>query len=423
MPSIKHSFFTVSKSAILSLSALAILAVSAAAGTFSVYHVGNSLTGDLFYDFKNVATRYEATQGNSYTWGLHFWAGHCLTIIYLHPDSTDGTGVQTAVGLTNTSSWAAANTVPWTTALPNNHWDVVTMQPFPAGDQGPNLLKDNIAAVNGMIAKAKLNNSNASTRFFIYGAWSEVTIADPGLFSRTYSAATIKLSNPDSTPGSTCRDFIEMLCDSVRKTNPDVSVIPVGEVLYALDQKMQNHEFNDFTSLIQFHRGNIHGNSAGQNVAAWTAYAVIFKKSPVGLANDSMPNGIDDAGYTNVQTINDHDKLLMQQTIWEVVTAMNKYTNVLPPATAIAFPAKTKTELPRFFATLKTIGYTLIQPEFVSIKYYDLQGRIVCSLINKIQGPGSFIVKTPTALRPGNVYVREFAAGDFVAQEQFSVIR
>jgi hypothetical protein len=33
--------------------------------TFTAYHIGNSLTEDLFYDFRTVATRYEATQGNT----------------------------------------------------------------------------------------------------------------------------------------------------------------------------------------------------------------------------------------------------------------------------------------------------------------------------------------------------------------------
>jgi hypothetical protein len=294
------------------------------AGEFAVYHIGNSLSGDLYRYFGKVGSRYETTQGNTYSWGYHFRPATVLTFIYAHPDAEKTTSV---VDLTATSGGSRTNLAPWTTALPGKHWDVVTLQPHPATDQGPNLLSDNIAAINGMIAKARENPANASTRFYIYAAWTQVSTNDPNLFSRTYAASTIVRANPDRTPASASRDFIELLCDRVRQTHPEVGVIPVGEVLYTLDQMMQQGEFDQFSSINQLHRDIIHLNSVGQNLTAWTAYATIFQQSPVGLPYDKDGNKVV-APFSNVQDIDAHDLKLMQQTIWKIVKSMKRYTNV-----------------------------------------------------------------------------------------------
>ncbi|MDD5675335.1 MAG: Ig-like domain-containing protein, partial [Chitinivibrionales bacterium] len=318
MPLTKKLVFALMTPAfILSPAALAATAVSAVAGTFATYHIGNSLTQDLMTDFPNVATRYEATLGNGYADGWIFNPSTSLDYLYSNP---------------NVYAATLPASTPWTTAVPGNRWDIITMQPYPqneAGTQGRNWLIDNINAVNGIIDTAKKNSANASTRFFIYAPWDRTFAGDLTFFSRTYTAATINQSAPDNTPMALSRDVIALFCDRVRMTNPGVCVIPVGEVFFKLDSMMQKGDFDNFTTINQLHRDDYHCNSAGQNVAAWTAYATIFRKSPVGLQNDIFGNTIG-AGYTNVTAIDAHDVLLMQQTIWNVVTAMNKYTNVLP---------------------------------------------------------------------------------------------
>ena len=312
---------------ILSIFAIGAMAIPAMASVFSVYHIGNSLTGDLFYVFRFVGERYETTQGNSYIWGYHFRGATTLPFFYNHPYDTLMTS---HTGLTANSPYGAGNDAPWPEVLPKSHWDVVTMEPFGfITDQGPNNLCDNIAAVNGMIDAARKNKSNAPTRFFIYSVWSVVSLTDPNLYSTAYTAATINKSDPRNSPAYNNRDFTELLCDSVRKTNPQVCMIPAGEALYAIDRKMQHGDFDNFTTINQLHRDIIHLNSVGQNIVAWTAYATIFRKSPVGLSVDSMGNGTAKE-FKNVTEIDDHDKLIMQQTIWDVVVAMNKYTNVVP---------------------------------------------------------------------------------------------
>ncbi|MDD5673219.1 MAG: DUF2341 domain-containing protein [Chitinivibrionales bacterium] len=67
------------------------------------------------------------------------------------------------------------------------------------------------------------------------------------------------------------------------------------------------------------------------------------------------------------------------------------------------------------------ITYNLAKPAFVSIKYYDLQGRTICSFVNNTQQEGTHVYKLPVASLPRNVYIQEFIAGDFVKKERVSV--
>ncbi|MDD5199429.1 MAG: dockerin type I domain-containing protein [Terrimicrobiaceae bacterium] len=293
-------------------------------GYFTAFHIGNSLTQDMFINFRNVGTRYEATQGTNYLWGYHFRPGTSLTFIYNNPNDTIST--RSAVGLTSVSAQPATNLVPWPTALPGNTWSVVTMEPFP-DSTAPATLATDTASVNGMIAAARTNANNASTRFFIYEAWPTVVYSDLNSNSAAYLAP---IQNIPSQPSTLARDYFTYLVAAVRQTNPNIEVIPVGEALNALDIKMRAGQFQDFTSIRDLHRDGIHMNSVGQNVAAWTAYAAIFRQSPVGLVNDVNANGVA-APFVNNTAISPADMLLMQQTIWDVVSQQPK-----PPTFASA---------------------------------------------------------------------------------------
>jgi hypothetical protein len=193
------------------------------------------------------------------------------------------------------------------------------MQPSRDSSMPTNLATDT-AAINGMIAATRTRADNADTRFYIYAAWPPVKYGEPDSYQRLYLA-------PEHDGSLPTRKFIADLADSVRKTNPSVAVIPVGEVLYALDEKMRAGKFAGFSSIQQLHRDAVHLNSVGENVAAWTAYATIFKKSPVGLPNETRGNGTV-APFTNVTALSPADMELMQQTIWDVVRQQGKYTNV-----------------------------------------------------------------------------------------------
>ncbi|MDD5675398.1 MAG: hypothetical protein PHC61_14605, partial [Chitinivibrionales bacterium] len=69
------------------------------------------------------------------------------------------------------------------------------------------------------------------------------------------------------------------------------------------------------------------------------------------------------------------------------------------------------------------INYTLATPAFVSIKYYDMQGKTICSFVNNVQQAGAHSFKLPVTLLPHSIYVQEFKVGDIVKKEQVSVVR
>lgn len=305
-------------SAVLMLGAafVGILGSSAmAADELAVYHVGNSLTGDLVAVFPKLAAKEAKAAGKDYRWGMHFRPATSLFFMYRNPldpktESNMSSGEQ--------GRWKKAGDqgfTPWTSALPDNHWDVVTLQIWQ--DDAKATLSDDTETVNALIAATRARPDNAATRFFIYAPWTVVEFNQPESFKAAFGAPT---ANDAGTLGVATRDYFRHVCDAVQRRNPDVALIPSGEVLLALDEKMRAGMFEHFTSVRQLHRDVIHLNSIGFNVTAWTAYAVIFKKSPVGLPNDPHP-GEDYPPFKNEVDIPPADMKRMQETVWEVVTS------------------------------------------------------------------------------------------------------
>ena len=294
------------------------------AGTFSAYHMGNSLTGDLFTEFRNVATAYQKALGNTYQWRVHYRGATSLKYMFDNPTGPKTASIQ---GTDADYSWAEVGTakfMPWTVALPQNHWDVVTMQVWQ--DDVRATLKADTEAVNAIIAATKTRADNAATRFFIYAPWTVVKFDDLDSYRQAYLAP---LSTDSDPVGTATRDYFRHVTAAVRQTNPEVALIPSGEVLLALDDKMRAGKFEHLTSVQQLHRDVIHLNSLGSNVTAWTAYAVIFKKSPVGLPNDIHPDK-DYPPFKNVTEVSPADLKLIQETIWEVVNSpeLRAYTRL-----------------------------------------------------------------------------------------------
>jgi hypothetical protein len=307
------------------------LLVAAAAGEFSVYHVGNSLTGDLTSKFPQLATQYQQKQGNTYVWGVHFRAATSLTFIHANPTDPKSSS-RAGIGEKATSHANKPGApgkdgpfVPWTVSLPGQHWDAVTLQVWQDNDKAT--LKRDTEAVNDMIKVTRTRPDNAKTRFFIYAPWTVSKYGVLDSFSKAYLTPT---PNDPGQLGAATRDYFRHVTDAVHKTNPEVALIPAGEVFVALDEKMRAGKFEGLTSVQQLHRDQIHLNSIGKNIAAWTAYAVIFKQCPVGLPNNSHPKDSLVPPFQNVAEVSPADLKLIQETIWEVVTApeLSAYTQV-----------------------------------------------------------------------------------------------
>ena len=301
-------------------------AAGAATDEFSIYHIGNSLTGDLVSQFPKIATPYEEARGKAFRWGLHFRGATSLSFMYANPTAPK----TSSIGATNLEGrvWKSVGDdgfVPWTKALPDSHWDAVTLQPWQ--DDSKATLKSDTEAVKGIIAATRARADNASTRFYLYCAWTDTRYDDLDSFRKAF--LTPIPNHPDQLAKPT-RDYFRHLADAVRQTHPDVAMIPAGEVHVALDEKMQAGKFEHFSSVRQLHRDVIHLNSLGANVAAWTAYAVIFQQSPVGLPANGLDKGVSQAPFQNVTEISPADLKLMQETVWGVVTSeeLRPYTHL-----------------------------------------------------------------------------------------------
>ena len=129
--------------------AVGVVASSVHAADFSVYHMGNSLTGDLLSKFRLVATSHINAHGHDYKWGAHIRTAHGITLMHVNP-LDPGTG---SIMATNANyTWGSIDKgtfVPWTKSLPGNHWDVVTLQPWP--DRTKPTLKTDTEAINAII--------------------------------------------------------------------------------------------------------------------------------------------------------------------------------------------------------------------------------------------------------------------------------
>ena len=299
------------------------------AAEFSVYHVGNSLTGDLTSKLPKLLAQYAQEQGQTYVWGTHFRAATSLTFIHDNPNdpkSSSVAGINEKGTSSNKPGVPDKNPfIPWTVALPGRHWDAVTLQVWQDNDKAT--LKRDTEAVNDMIKITRTRPDNATTRFFIYAPWTVAKYDVLDSFSKAFLTPTP--NTPDQL-GVATRDYFRHVTDAVQKTNPDVAMIPAGEVLVALDEKMRAGKFEGLTSVRQLHRDVIHLNSIGKNIAAWTAYAVILKKSPVGLPNNSHPKDSLVPPFENVAEVSPADLKLIQNTIWDVVTSpeLRPYTKL-----------------------------------------------------------------------------------------------
>lgn len=96
---------------------------------------------------------------------------------------------------------------------------------------------------------------------------------------------------------------------------------------------------------------------------------------------------------------------------------------VVSPISSTRYNERHETNLFSCNTTAGTINYSLPKLCFVSIKYYDLQGRIVCSLVNKYQEAGNYNLELPEAALARKIYIRAFRAGDFVKKELLAVAR
>lgn len=224
------------------------------------YHIGNSLTFD---SQPEAMEAFAASRGLDHQVGYHIRSSSSLRNILDNP--TDVSVEPNEFGT-------------YTQALPNNAWDIVTLQLHNSNSPLATLGQD-VESILSLINLTQSNPANANTNFYIYQTW-------PQLSSTSYQDQWNGPS-PDNvnTPMSRRREYFNNLIERVRaETDANVYMIPVGEVLYELDVRMRAREIPGLSSVNQLYRDGLHLTyGAGRFVAGATTFATILGQYPTGL--------------------------------------------------------------------------------------------------------------------------------------------
>lgn len=265
------------------------------------YHIGNSLTFD---SQPEAMEAFAASRGLDHQVGFHIRTSSSLRNILDNP---------TDVSIEPNEFGA------YTQALPNNAWDIVTIQPHPSNSPYTTLGED-IDSIMSFINLTRTNPANANTNFYIYQAW-------PQRGTATYQAQwTAPSPNELDSQMVRRREYYNNLIERVRaETDANVYMIPVGEVLFELDVRMRAGEIPGFTNINQMYRDALHlSYGAGRFVAGATTFATILGQYPTGL---DIPADF----YGGPSTLTQIQKDAILETIRDVLDK-HPYSGVTMPA-------------------------------------------------------------------------------------------
>lgn len=267
-------------------STLVLLCLASSAGADAIYYVGNSLTWDAGPIGRIDALAGE--RGHAITTGHHICCNATLNYIWNNPTDV-----------------CVPSPAPYGThgnALPNFQWDVVTLQPF------YEVLEGESGAINCI--RNFMDATLGAPQFYVYSAWPNGS----SNLSFNYSALW---DRPAAQGGTFTREWFDQLMTAVA---PDgVLMIPAGEVLYQIDQRAKAGQVPGISSARDLYRDDTHMTTAGGYLAALTVISTVYAESPVGL--------------THPAEVSDELALVLQQTVWDVVST-HPFTGV-PEPTAI----------------------------------------------------------------------------------------
>jgi len=173
----------------------------------------------------------------------------------------------------------------------------VTLQPHrngeqtaPSGEVVPaTSLSSDVSSILNLISQAQSGGANEDTMFYVYAAWSPVAGFE--------SAWTAPVANDDATASVRAREYYQHVVNRVRdETSAKVNVIPVGEVLYELSQRIEAGQVPGIDDLRDFYRDSIHlTTDIGRYTAGITTFATIYGIDPAGSVKPEGFYGNDSA--------------------------------------------------------------------------------------------------------------------------------
>jgi hypothetical protein len=257
------------------------------------FFVGNSVTDTINQEnLRQLALQ----RGNFMPWGRQMIPGSPLDNLWNNPGG----------GFTN----APYNYPQTAFTNPEWSWDSIVLQPF------DRQLSSDLDYAQRFMNLALSNPANSQTQFYIYSRWPRKD-ADGSL---DFQAKWDRPYNGGFGEEET-RDYFVKLMTQINlargNANKPVLLVPVGDVLYELDKRMEAGQIPGYTDVAQLYSDGIHFTNEGSYVVGLTYYAVLFKTDPRLLTLNpwNLNNPALEAAF--------------KQTVWDVVRT-HPHAGVIP---------------------------------------------------------------------------------------------
>jgi hypothetical protein len=238
------------------------------AKAIDVYYVGNSLTWD---SSPGRVGGFAESIGETHNTGHHIRCSWSLTHMLTDPTNTCVT--PTSFGT-------------FEPALSQNMWDALMLQPHT--NQGTTL-KSEADAILSMIRRARSNDANTNTKFYIYTDWPTR--------SSMLNSWTTETADEDDTPFSRRRASYDHVYNRVTAaTDAEVYMIPIGEIIDKLATSIEAGDIAGLTNLCQLYRDNIHMSyGLGRYVASAATFSTLYGHDLEGITLPGYSTVVGDA--------------------------------------------------------------------------------------------------------------------------------
>ncbi len=313
---------------------------------FRVYFVGNSVTDTINY--RGLA-ELAKSRGHKQVWGRHMIPGAPLQWIWQHPK--DG--------------FQEPPFGHYPNALANFQWDVLSLQPFDRHLDG----KDGDLVMAKNFIDLALPKS-PDLRVYVYARW-------PRQGKDDFDTAWLKKYTGGWDNTNETKDYFERLTLELRKVYPRLKIlmVPVGHVLYELNQRMKAGEVPGYKHIKEVFADGIHLNNVGSYAVGCTYFATLYKENPKGLPGE--PYKVTDPKLAEV----------IQETVWKVVST-NELAGVAATTLRVGMSLRRALEALSASGAKETM-MAMAPPKskqggYMTLKCFDLpDGRVSCLVADK----------------------------------------
>jgi hypothetical protein len=201
-------------------------------------------------------------------------------------------------------------------ALTQYQWDVLTLQPFDRHLDG----KDGDLAMASNFVDLALKRS-PDLQVYVYSRWCRRDKANDGSLTLDYKKKWLRKYTGDWDGTEETRDYFEKLLAALRKAYEgrakSVLMIPVGDVLLELDERMKECKVSGYRDIAEVYVDGIHFKNVRAYVVGATFYSTIFRDDPRGFTAEHYNERLDPA---KDRRIDDKLTVAIQDAVWSIVS-------------------------------------------------------------------------------------------------------